>query len=570
MASTLAQASAPLATVQVSAVSRVMTRLQRWLARPNVLLLVVCVYLCLTQNNAFWLHTRDALNALPAAQARLISCSVALTHLTLSVLLIGLLGLHRLLKPALGLALLLSPLSAYFMDRYDSVIDQAMIGNMLQTTVGETVELLSRDLFNQWMVWGVLPTLALSRLHMDYGTAVRAVARRLILISLLLTACLGWVLGHYQTLSFWGREHREVRLYVNPVFPMVSALRSAWQHLLHHNAPPQWLEIGSDARLDGAPRTLILVVGETARADHFGLNGYPRDTTPQLSARQDVFSFADVTACGTYTALSLPCMFSRLGRDNWDARRAHHQDNLLDILARAGAQISWTDNDGGCKGVCDRLQHASLEQQADGRDCPLHGCTDLALLPGVQEQLETLDPDRSQLIVVHQFGSHGPAYHRRLPPDFAGFAPACERDQPTLCAQAEVVNAYDNTILLTDQLVAQLIAQLEARWPGRRRALVYVSDHGESLGENGVYLHGLPYPLAPNAQKKVPLLMWLSEEFRSDFDDHCISRQSELKLSHDNLFDLIAGLMDLSSEVVRPAMDPLRACTHPPHATGET
>lgn len=541
--------------------------LVKLLARPNVLLLLVCLYLCLTQNTAFWSHTLKSVAGLPSSQSTLIAASVFFTHLTLSAVLLGGLSLHRLLKPVLGFALLLSPLTAYFMDRFDTVIDTAMVGNLLETTVGETAELLSRDLFNQWIVWGVLPCLALSRIPLVYGNAVRGIAHRIVLLAAMLVLCIGWILGHYQTLSFWGREHREVRLYVNPVFPIVSGLRSAWDHLTHHNNQPVWLNLGHDAVLEGPPRTVVLVVGETARTDHFGLNGYERNTTPHLSARHDVISFSDVTACGTYTALSVPCMFSRLGRDNWDATRAQNQDNLLDILALAGAQVSWTDNDGGCKGVCARQDSESLQTRSNGEDCPLHGCTDLALLPIVRQHLDKLDTDRSQLIVVHQFGSHGPAYHRRLPEDFEGFGPACTRDQPTLCAQQEVVNAYDNTILLTDQLIAALIAELDTRWPGRRRAVVYVSDHGESLGENGVYLHGLPYPLAPSAQKKVPLLMWLSGEYRNDLNSDCIARQTQRKLSHDNLFDLISGLMGLSSEVLQPELNPLQDCERPPGST---
>lgn len=280
-------------------------------------------------------------------------------------------------------------------------------------------------------------------------------------------------------------------------------------------------------------------------------------------------SIADVTACGTYTALSVPCMFSRLGRDDWNASEAAHQDNLLDILSLAGAQTSWVDNDGGCKGVCERIESENLDAAGADLDCAQPGCTDLALLSVLRRRLDAADPARSQLIVLHQFGSHGPAYHRRLPPDFPAFEPACRRDQPTLCARQEVVNAYDSTILLTDTLLNQVIAELETRQPGRPRALVYISDHGESLGENGVYLHGLPYPLAPAEQKKIPLLMWLSPEFRAGLDRGCVvERASAAKLSHDHLFDLVAGLMGMVSSAVRGELDPLADCRISPLQPG--
>ncbi|MCX7962802.1 MAG: sulfatase-like hydrolase/transferase, partial [Burkholderiales bacterium] len=317
------------------------------------------------------------------------------------------------------------------------------------------------------------------------------------------------------------------------------------------------------------PPLLALVVGETARADHFSLNGYARNTNPAL-ARLPVVSFSDVTACATSTAASLPCMFSPLGRDAF-ARREREHENLLDLAQRAGLAVLWVDNQAGCKGVCDRVPHASTREPAPGAGpvaahlCADGECLDEALLEGLQARLAALAPERRArgvLLVLHQIGSHGPAYFRRSPADAKPFQPECATNALARCDTAAIVNAYDNSIVYTDRVLARTIAWLERQSEDYDPMLLYVSDHGESLGEGNVFLHGLPLAIAPREQTHVPMILWLAPRAASAraVDLDCLRERRATPLSHDHLFHTVAGLLGLDTAAYRPALDAVAPC----------
>ncbi|MEP7298872.1 MAG: sulfatase-like hydrolase/transferase, partial [Burkholderiales bacterium] len=291
------------------------------------------------------------------------------------------------------------------------------------------------------------------------------------------------------------------------------------------------------------------VVGETARADHFALNGYARATTPELSAL-DVLSFPNVMSCGTSTATSLPCMFSALGKSGYEARE-RDSENLLDLVQRAGMAVLWIDNQAGCKGLCDRVPHADT--------CTGDDCLDDALLQGIDDRLAALPAaarERGVLIVLHQMGSHGPAYYKRSPPDRKPFMPECTTNVLQQCDRAALINAYDNSIAYADHTLAQAIAWLKRRQAQFDTTLLYVSDHGESLGENNLYLHGLPYAVAPVEQRHVPMLLWP----RTGFDAECLRTQQNAALTHDNLFHSALGVLGIAAREYKPQLDALAAC----------
>jgi lipid A ethanolaminephosphotransferase len=327
-------------------------------------------------------------------------------------------------------------------------------------------------------------------------------------------------------------------------------------------------EIGRDAAVSRAPGTrpplLMLVVGETARADHFALNGYARDTNPELS-RLDVISFRDVTACGTSTAAALPCMFSHLGREGFAARTRDHE-NLLDLLQRAGLAVLWLDNQSGCKGLCERVANAMANRPAGGDAALLDGlcdgeeCLDEALLRGLDRRLAELPAERRArgvVLVLHQMGSHGPAYAKRSPPGHKPFVPECTTTVLQQCAPADLVNAYDNSIAYTDHVLAQAIGWLGRQAERHDPALLYVSDHGESLGEGNVFLHGMPWTVAPRTQTHVPMLLWLGT--RGSLAD-CLQAGRDAPLSHDHVFHTVRGLVGVHAAEYRPALDVLSAC----------
>lgn len=327
--------------------------------------------------------------------------------------------------------------------------------------------------------------------------------------------------------------------------------------------------VALDARRDtiaGARPTLtVLVIGETARAANFALNGYARATTPQLAAEAGVINFRQVRSCGTSTAVSLPCMFLDVGRAGFSDTLAARRENLLDVLQRSGYAVLWRDNNSGCKGLCDRVQHDELMSAGVAGLCVGGECYDEILLHGLQESLDAFVGDT--VIVLHMKGSHGPAYYLRYPEAFEHFTPVCKTNQLDRCERETIVNAYDNTLRYTDHVLARTIALLRRNADRFDASLLYVSDHGESLGERGLYLHGVPYALAPSEQTHVPMLMWLSKsaESRYGIDAACLRGRQDEPLSHDNLYHSALGLLGVRTRLYRPESDLFRKCRTPEH-----
>ncbi len=165
-------------------------------------------------------------------------------------------------------------------------------------------------------------------------------------------------------------------------------------------------------------------------------------------------------------------------------------------------------------------------------------------------------------------GNHGPSYFRRYPPAFARFQPACESDDLRRCSPEQIVNAYDNAILYTDHVLASLVAKLQAASATVDTALLYVSDHGESLGEKGLFLHGMPWAVAPQEQTRGPMLMWMSEAWGRDtgLDIGCLRRRATAPAAHDHVFHTVLGLLDVGIEVYAPAFDLSAGCRGQAHA----
>jgi lipid A ethanolaminephosphotransferase len=297
---------------------------------------------------------------------------------------------------------------------------------------------------------------------------------------------------------------------------------------------------------------LVLVVGETARAANWGLNGYARQTTPRLAQQAGLINFSDVTDCGTNTEVSVPCMFAPVGRRDHDEARIRGQQSLLHVLSRAGVAVHWRDNQSGCKGVCEGLPGDTVESLRQPALCPGGACLDEGLVHDLPQRLQALKGSRGvQVWVLHMIGNHGPSYYRRYPEAFARFTPDCRSDDLRQCTLQQVVNAYDNALLYTDHVLATALQALQAESARVDSALLYVSDHGESLGEKGLFLHGMPYPIAPEVQKRVPMVFWASEGFdaAAGLAPGCLraqlQRRAATPVAHDHLFHTVLGLLDV-------------------------
>lgn len=485
--------------------------------------------------------------------------------------LLWLLAWPRIWRPAASVLVLTAAANAYFMGQFGAVIDASMLTNVLRTDAREAADLLSWPLLGTllglagpplWWVWRHPPAW-----RRGWRQAWRPPLAALLALTLAVaSAALGY--AHLASLM---RNHKTLRYQINPLNTVVAGAKLVADALPRQAQPRQ--PVGEDAQwVPGGfhPQRsplLVLVVGETARAQNWGLNGYERATTPRLArwqAEQGLLNFPDVRSCGTNTEVSVPCMFSPLTRDAGGNRPAMH-DNLLDVLQRAGLAVLWLDNQSGCKGVCDRVPHASTRELALPGLCDDDGCRDEALLHDLDARLAALDPARRArgvVLVLHLMGSHGPAYFKRSPAAHKPFGPECTSQTLADCSVQEVRNAYDNSVAYTDLVLDRTLQWLQTQTPHHTPGLLFVSDHGESLGENGLYLHGLPYALAPDEQTRVPMVAWLAPAWSQGqgMKAACLQGRTQAALSHDHLFHTVLGLMQVRTRAYEPGLDALAAC----------
>jgi lipid A ethanolaminephosphotransferase len=493
---------------------------------------------------------------------------IAVTALQFAVL--ALLLTRRTIRPVLAVLFVVTAFATYYMDRYSVFINTEMLQNILHTDWPEAHELLTPALGLHLLLYAGLPLLLLSRIQIRPRPLSRALGIRLLTIAAALALTALVIFPQFRAVSSLIRNHREARNLITPANYLSAGFRLARSELAAPTGPRE--VIAEDAsRVPEAvtgrrPKLLVLAIGETVRSANFGLSGYARDTTPELR-RLDLVTWPRVQACGTSTEVSLPCMFSAVGRRDYDEARIHRQQSLLHVLDRVGFKVRWLDNQSGCKGVCDGLPTERIAGDADPVLCDGERCLDAILLT----RLAAVAAEPGDLVVVlHLLGNHGPAYYRRYPDDFRHFRPTCDNAELSACADAEIVNAYDNAILYTDHVLAAMVDYLHGL-SDRDTALVYVSDHGESLGENGIYLHGLPYAIAPAVQREVPMLMWLSDGLleSTGVDQNCLKAGASAAVAHDHLFHSILGLLDVRTTAREPSLDLFAGCRRPA-AGGQT
>jgi len=537
---------------------------RRW--HPAWLVVGASAWMASAGNVALWraLAGLDSLRG-PAAWLLGIALGVAIAGALTALL--SLFAWRRTLKPVIAFLLLGAAVGAHFMLSYGVVLDPGMLTNTLQTNSREALDLLDLRFLATLLLLGVAPAVVVWRAPLQRAPAGRRILQNLGLLAGGLAVVVASLLLAFQPLASTMRNHKALRYLINPLNSLYSLGYVAAKPLRRDETT--LLPIGLDATLGapageaGKPPLLILVLGETARSDHFGLNGYARDTTPEL-ARENVVSFRNAWSCGTSTATSLPCIFSHLGRSDFEDRR-HNHEGLLDVLHRAGLAVLWIDNQSGCKGACDRVPEVQTWTEQDPALCSGGECFDEIMLKGLGQRLAQLPAERRArgvVVVMHQMGSHGPAYFKRSPPAFKRYTPECTSVALQECTAAQVVNAYDNTIAYTDHFLAATIGWLKRQEDHAAPALLYVSDHGESLGEGNLYLHGLPYAIAPDAQKHVPWITWLSPAFqqRSGIKPACLRQRLDDPLSHDHYFHSVLGLLDVQTAVYQRSLDAYAAC----------
>jgi lipid A ethanolaminephosphotransferase len=528
--------------------------------RSESLALLSSLFFVLFSNSAFWSQLLQG-REFPHSSTLALIFAIGILLVGAQWFLLLLLFNRWTSKALLYLLLPLTALADYFTSGYGIYLNKSMMTNLIETDIAEAMELFEWGILSHLALYALIPMGLVMTVRIHHERLHRVIFWRLgsLLAAFALLAGGLWLSSN--ELIPLMRAEKEMRYLITPANYLVSGVRAVGQHgkgQLQERTP-----VGEDAvRVNPPPyrrpRLLVLVVGETVRAANWGLSGYSRQTTPLL-ARHNVINFDEVVSCGTDTATSLPCMFSMTGRHDYDAARIRSTESVLHVLNRAGVSVLWRDNQSGCKGGCDNLPYEQVSAANNPALCNGERCYDDILRDDLHRHLTG---NNDKLIVLHMLGNHGPAYYQRYPDGFRHWAPTCDTTRLATCSQQALLNTYDNAILYTDHFLAQTI-ELLSRITDHDSAMIYVSDHGESLGENGLYLHGFPYSIAPKEQTRIPMVLWLSAGLSSSdgIDEGCLRKLASSKtVSHDHLSHTLLGLFDITSNSYQAEWDLLRPC----------
>ncbi|NIJ68266.1 phosphoethanolamine transferase [Xanthomonas sp. 60] len=545
------------ASVQESPRLPAPARIRAW--RPQLsteaLILLASVFFAVAGNGLFW---RSAMAGHPGSLRYALSLLLLLSGV--HALLLGVLVWRWNAKAVVSVLLLVTALASHYMSHFHIYLDADMLRNVLATDPKESGELMTASLLPPVMLLAVLPMAALWRVELRRRRWAHSLLWRVGFLVAAAATALGGALVSFQDVSALMRNQREVRYLATPANVLLGLPRALRGDNPVQRAPQ--LPIGTDAKAtprapDSKPRLLVIVMGETVRAQDWGLNG-GRNTTPEL-AQASMVNFPDMHACGTSTEVSLPCLFSPWGRHAYDEKKIRAHQSLLHVLDRAGIAPLWRDNQSGCKGVCEGLELQSLSDATTPGLCAEGRCLDEILLQDLAVQVRAHPGDR--VVVLHQLGNHGPAYFERYPAAFRRFTPTCDTRDIGRCSRQEITNSYDNAVLYTDHFLSRTIGTLQGL-QDYDTAMIYLSDHGESLGEKGLYLHGMPYAIAPAEQTRVPMTMWFSPGFARSrgVDLQCVRRRSTRYADHDNLFSSVLGLMQVKTALYERGRDVFADC----------
>ena len=537
---------------------RIFAHLPRPLIKSQWLIAILTLYFGFALNLSFWRFIIVNFE-MTNWQMALFAVSLPLVNFVLFGWVLCLIVIKPITKWLIIPFLLVSSVTNYLMWNLGVFIDADMIRNVIQTNVHEATDLITSSGCLWFLISGIIPAILLARARIQYRSFTKELLFRLLYIGIgLAVVAVSAATSYKEYVSFF-RNHNQANKIVNTINYIYGTER-----YFHEEAEKRrvFLWLDRNAHLapypDGDHTVLIFIMGETSRAANFSLQGYERDTNPRL-AKEDIIYFKNMTSCGTATATSVPCIFSSRGRENFNVNDAQFTQNLLDLLAESGYDLLWRENDGGCKDVCDRAPTEDMVAIGDPKYCTNGYCDDRVLVNGLENKLRAIRKDT--VIVLHTMGSHGPSYYQRYPDEFKKFTPTCDTADIQNCPRDAIVNTYDNTILYIDYIVSSVI-DIAKKFPNLEIGVMYVSDHGESLGENNVYLHALPYAIAPPEQTHVPFLLWMSETMKKDdhIDYACLRNKVDEAFSHDNIFHSLLSLLEVKSSLYKPEKDIFQSC----------
>jgi len=428
---------------------------------------------------------------------------LTLTSLVVIILVLNALIFYIILfiAPFIGRVLLVlfvntNAIAVYFIFTYGVIIDKTMIGNVLNTNYEESSSFLSFGLILYLILLGVIPSILIFKIKIVKVKLKTFLAH-------IGSAFLFVLIFIYINSSSW--------LWIDKNSKALGGLVMPWSYIvntsrfyIHKNEENKQKILLPDATIGNDKKSIaVLVIGESARSENFSLYGYEKETNPLLSKIENVYSYK-AESCATYTTAGVQCILEyKDGSESYET--------LPNYLFRNDVEVIWRTTNWGEPAVkINNYQgRADLEKLCDGEGCGY----DEILLSGLRAQLLESKKDKI-LLVLHTSTSHGPTYYKKYPPQFNKFTPVCENVELGKCTQQELINAYDNTIVYTDFILSSLIGELKSL-EQYNSTMFYVSDHGESLGEKNLYMHGIPASIAPKEQLEIPFIVWLSDDAKT-------------------------------------------------------
>ncbi|QFU24162.1 phosphoethanolamine--lipid A transferase [Shewanella eurypsychrophilus] len=528
----------------------------------NQLIMLVALYFTLVFNFPFLQEVTSTVLALENYNL-LFLATVPVLAFNLCTLLFCFFSARPILKPSLICLTLISSLVFYAKVSYGVIFDYGMIQNSAETHTAEALSYLNWHVTAFFVFTGVLPAAFILLVKIKHYPRLMSLLSRIKLIAISIASIIIIAAIFYPNYASVGRNHRQLQKSSIPFQYLVDSIKYTRDQ--YFTEPRSFNTLDSAPRLitsDGAQKkVIVMVIGETARAQNFAYNGYDKPTN-KATEKYGLISFEKMFSCGTATAVSVPCMFSSLTRSNFDKIDAENEQNLLDLVSLAGVDVLWVDNN-GCKGVCKRVPTINIDVKSNNPLCDGDYCFDEVLIEPLQNKLAALSAPTT-LIVLHMIGSHGPTYFRRYPSETRPFKDDCQRSDIQNCSPETLLNTYDNTIAYTDLVLSKIIESLNTLPEDVQPSMLYVSDHGESLGESGAYLHGFPYAFAPDEQKHIPLLAWFPEQRSPYIDTTCLQRHAKRDtFSHDNIFHSMLGILNVDSTQYDRELDLFASCMSP-------
>lgn len=423
---------------------------------------------------------------------------------------------------------LINSVAVYFINSYSVIIDESMISNILNTNFDESSAFFSFKLILYLICFGILPSIFIFKAKIEKVSFKKFMIQTGINLGLILLI----VVANASNV-----------LWIDKNSKVVGGLAMPWSYAVNtplyyiHEAKKNQKEILlPDATITNDEKSvMVLVIGESARSENFSLYGYSKNTNPLLSKIENLHSF-NASSCATYTTAGLKCILEHENSNDL-------YEILPNYLSRNDVDVIWRTTNWGEPPV-----HIEKYKKRENliENCEGIGCDyDEILLAGLKDEI--LNSNKKKiLIILHTSTSHGPTYSKKYPPQFEVFKPVCNSVEVANCSQEELINAYDNTIVYTDFILSSVIETLK-ELPNYKSSMIYVSDHGESLGEKNLYMHGVPMSLAPKQQYEIPFIVWVSDGSKD------LKKNNALTQNH--VFHSVMNFLGITSPIYNEEMN---------------